>query len=186
MDILIGNFGNVFATGTVINLTFSLFRQVREFGMRKIEKAIRKEFEEWLIEVRALLKQDPGEGKYCQHISKEVRELFDNALEKLKNKPMKKRILFCSLASMLCVIGLSLCAIFGEQTLALSKWTGKSFLCITLGISFLPMPIALAWTIVENIKIRNDFTKKIEMVREITQKKLDKAVSDMYNKIIKK
>ena len=183
MDILLGNFTSVFGAGIAVNLGFPFLRQVREFGLSEIEKEIRKVFKEWQIEVCALECLDPEESKDCNKKLKEVIEFFEKTLEKLKNKPMKKRISFCIMASILCVIGLSLCALFGEQTLSLSKWAGKSFLYITFGLSFLPLSIALVWTKVENIKIKNNFMKAIDNVRVITSKKLDKAIKDLNDKV---
>ena len=183
MDFQLGTFTAVFASGIALNLGFPFLRQAREFGLSEIEKEIRKVFKEVKIEICELECIDPEIGKYCHKKLKEVIEIFENALEKLKNKPMKKRISFCIVASILCVIGLSLCALFGGQTLSLSKWTGKSFLYITYGLSFLPLPIALVWTFAENIRIKKRFLKKIEPYQELTRKKLEEAINDLDDKV---
>ena len=136
------HFSSLYEVGIALNLSYSLFEQVRTIGKRRAERSIKHAIKEWKDAAELL---DNESAPVDNQQIKNVEKTADQEVSVIRNNAgaiCANWVQACVYAALFCFMMLSICAVWGSNECTFGRGFGW---CLLAGavISCSTMPLAL-------------------------------------------
>ncbi len=165
-NFLLGNFTGLFEVGIALNLSYALFSQVREAGLKHLSDELEDIWKQVKISKEDAAYIDDSGLDSSRKIINEKIERFNKDIVDQSAVYIWWTLFFAAC----CGILLFVCSLEGEKHLEISSFWGVSFLLSSLGLTVLPMPIlvfCLFWRLRKKQKELKDQAKAhVDLMKE--------------------